>query len=102
MTRDLMPRVLRQGKVCTSAVGTLRFLSLPQGPSLFSVVVSKRVAKSAVVRNKLKRWGREVAHTNFQHAGSSYAAVFTFRPQKAPLRFTEFKESLSFMLRQMR
>lgn len=53
VTKTLFPEILGKGVFCSSATFTARFLA---SPSLkCSVVVSKKAAGTAVLRNRLKR-----------------------------------------------
>jgi ribonuclease P protein component len=56
LTTGLFDQVFRTGKVEHGRLFWMRSASLPTGlPSRFAVAVSKKVAKTAVLRNKMKR-----------------------------------------------
>src|SRR3989344_8876748 len=67
-TKEEISQVLRRGHRLDSPLFTLRITSLPKGPSAVAVVVSKRVARQAVVRNTLERRGRELLRKGLQGA----------------------------------
>ena len=56
-------KVFAQGRAFFNPLFTVKFLTRPGQASRFTVVVSTKVAKSAVVRNRLKRLTREFIRT---------------------------------------
>src|SRR5581483_6403257 len=52
---SLFPSILEKSTLRSTEYFTLRFMKKMAQPSRFSVVVSKKVAKTAVGRNKYKR-----------------------------------------------
>ena len=53
VTSEVFSRVLKKGKTCHSDNFTLRFISGTSGRA--AVIVSKKIAKTAVSRNTIKR-----------------------------------------------
>ncbi len=58
--RENFEKVMKKGGFLNSSFFTLRFLKNPLNSTYFSVVVAKKVAKTAVMRNKIRRRGYAV------------------------------------------
>jgi len=50
------------------------------GPSRFGFVISKKIDKRAVVRNRIKRLLREVVRKNLEKIAAGFDVVFVARP----------------------
>ncbi len=70
LPRALFDEVFKRGKRVTAPFATLQFLASSALEARFSAVVSKKVAKTAVVRNRLHR--------------RSYAALASLLPKIKP------------------
>lgn len=71
-------RVYRQGRVARNKLGTLHIASVEGAKnSKVAVVVSKKVNKSAVSRNRIRRRIFEIVRTNNNYANSQMSIVFT-------------------------
>ena len=55
VTKALFPELMAKGALCSTALLSMRFLPADTSPSRFSVTVSKKVAKLAVDRNRIRR-----------------------------------------------
>ncbi|MCL5432500.1 MAG: ribonuclease P protein component [Patescibacteria group bacterium] len=67
---------LRQAKTVDSALFKIRFLKNNLSFNRFAFVVSKRVDKKAVVRNKIKRILRECVQKNIDDLNTGYDILF--------------------------
>jgi ribonuclease P protein component len=76
--KKMFPLLLRGAKVFKNNVFLLRFVSEIGGPR-FCFSVSKKVAKSAVVRNRLRRAGYKELQKYIPRIKSNVLAVFSFR-----------------------
>lgn len=55
INREDFEKVMKKGGFLNSSFFTLRFLKNPINSTHFSIVVAKKVAKTAVLRNKIRR-----------------------------------------------
>ncbi|MBP7837166.1 ribonuclease P protein component [Candidatus Saccharibacteria bacterium] len=78
--------VQRNGSVRRSLEMQLRYLENPRRKdSRFAVVVSKKVAKSAVTRNRIRRRVYEIIRTELLAAGGVYDIVLSINSDKAAI-----------------
>ncbi len=65
------------GKFLTTPYFSFSFIKRETNlPSRFGFIVSKKISKSAVVRNKVKRMLREIVRKNINSVKGSWDAVF--------------------------
>lgn len=81
-----------------SLVLTLRFLGPKDGQSRFSFVVPKSVAKSAVLRNTLRRRGYSAVNELQRGVNRGFTCVFFFKKGAEGLSFGRIKEEVSGLL----
>lgn len=55
INRETFEEIMKKGRIIHSGLFSMRFLKNPLNTSSFSVVVAKKVAKTAVSRNKIRR-----------------------------------------------
>ncbi len=60
ISRENFENIMKKGGLTNSGLFSLRFLKNPENTTHFSVVVSKKVAKTAVLRNKIRRRGYSI------------------------------------------
>lgn len=53
--REIFEKVMKKGGFLNSGLFSLRFLKNPENTTSFSVVVAKKIAKTAILRNKIRR-----------------------------------------------
>lgn len=53
--RETFDEIMKKGRIVHSGLFSLRFLKNPEKSTHFGVVVSKKIAKTAVLRNKIRR-----------------------------------------------
>ncbi|NLA43300.1 ribonuclease P protein component [Candidatus Saccharibacteria bacterium] len=69
--------VYKNGKTVRCRLFTLRYIDNPRRKlSRFSVVISKKVSKSAVVRNRIRRRIYEIVRTHLPEIKGTYDVVF--------------------------
>ncbi|HSX48812.1 MAG TPA: ribonuclease P protein component [Candidatus Saccharimonadales bacterium] len=83
LTKKIDFENLRQnGKFLTTPYFSFSFIKRETGtPSRFGFIVSKKISKSAVVRNKVKRTLREIVRKNISTVKGSWDAVFLVKPR---------------------
>jgi len=83
---------LKKGKRFDS--GTIRIILLPN-PELkklkVAFLVSKRLGRESVLRNKIKRWFREIFRTNKQYFPDQVQIIITSPRPYAELDYTSLK-----------
>lgn len=86
-----------RGRAFFNPLFTLKFLKKPQPPARFAVVVSTKVSKKAVARNRIKRHIREFVRLNIQRfVPGDYSVVV--KPAAANVEGSELKSRLSQFL----
>ena len=60
INREDFEKMMKMGRLCNGGLFSLRFLKNTGKSTHFSVVVSKKVAKTAVLRNKIRRRGYSI------------------------------------------
>src|SRR3989344_5535785 len=98
MNADLFPRVLRRGAIKSPSF-SLHCLPLSPGEkSRIAVVVSKRVARTAVGRNALKRRSRELLKGALSRGSVPYALILRLAPTAASRTRRELRTELEKLL----
>lgn len=104
VTRALLLDVKAHGKAFHSNVATLRILPTSETlgvgtSSAFSVVVSKKVARSAVERNTLRRRAYQALANIFGNIQDPYVGVFFLKGSVKQLSFRELEHEFEILLR---
>jgi ribonuclease P protein component len=99
-TKKLLEKVIKSGKTHNSPHISLKAIILSSlKTSMFSFVVSKRVAKHAVRRNLLKRRGRSVISSIKPNIKNGYIGVFFLKSGSSALLFKQLKEEIISLLK---
>ncbi|TSC76528.1 MAG: ribonuclease P protein component [Parcubacteria group bacterium Gr01-1014_31] len=94
--------VLRHGAMVRGGGLTVRVLPTGRQGSRFAFVVSNKVSKHAVQRNRLRRQLRELVRAMLPEVAGGYDVVVTVQPGR-PVRTTvALKDSLAIALRRVR
>lgn len=93
-------KVYRQGKTNRNKLGSLHFVKLDGGEySKVAVVVSKKVNKSAVARNRIRRRVFEIIRQGHIANYQGHALVFTvFLPEAESIDHRELKRLVDDLL----
>jgi ribonuclease P protein component len=84
----------KQGKRLKSKFFAVVFITNNVGFNRFAFIVSSKVDKRAVVRNKLKRRMREIIRANYQKIKPSFDFIIIALPQSVKVSFEELKADL--------
>lgn len=64
------------------------------GPSRFACVVSLKVSKKAVVRNKIRRRGYAAVRENMAKIRDGYGVMMIFKPEAVKVEFSELRHDI--------
>lgn len=95
--REMFPLVSK-GKAVSSDIFLLKFVNLKQTGKMFCFSVSKKIAKNAVLRNKLRRSGYRLIEKYIPLIKTNVLAVFYFK--KIPESDEKMEKSIKFALKE--
>ncbi len=75
INRENFEKVMKKGGFLNSSLFSLRFLKNPEKITHLSVVVAKKVAKTAVLRNKIRRRGYSVLQKSTKESKNPYFII---------------------------
>jgi len=92
---QLFKEILNKGKVRHFDYFSVKFLKSPlKEESKFTFVISKKVEKKAVLRNKLKRKAFNIINNNYKNLPSSINIIFFFKKEVKKLKFEVLKKEI--------
>jgi len=94
-------RIYRQGRKVTSPLLMMKFLSNQEEFSRFGIVVSSKVAKQAVIRNKIKRRIGEVIRNNQAKIPPGYDFVVISSPRAKQCKNQDIVDNLRKLFSQV-
>lgn len=100
-TRTRIPTIIRRGKKVMTSEIKMYFIASQERDSRIAILVSKKIDKRAVVRNKLRRRTREIIHSLLPHTKSSYDIVISFQKGAQNLSFQELKKKLNIFFKSL-
>ena len=86
--------IFKNGKAKTGGFIFLKFLKNDLNVSRFGFIVSLKIAKKAVVRNKIKRRLRQVIRNNINEIKPGFDIVITAKPEIVNKNYQEIKNEL--------
>jgi ribonuclease P protein component len=95
-------RVFQQGASAYAAFLGLKVAANNLPESRFAILVSKKIDKKAVARNKLKRQIRNILRADYVQKIKGYDVVIVCLPPIAGKDFNEIKEELGFAFRKLK
>lgn len=109
ITRENFEKVMKKGGLLNSSLFSLRFLQNPYKTTHFSVVVSKKVAKTAVSRNRIRRRAYSVLKKEVYSSEKPYPPeqgvrswggfIILFAKKGAETaKFVDFQVDISYLL----
>ena len=96
LTREEFNRFFVSGKRFHS--GMMQLVHAPHNSFHASVVVSKKVERRAVKRNKLRRQVYDIVRRAKTHEGLTGVYIIMLKPAAAQLSFQELKEHLTTLI----
>lgn len=104
LSRVLFATLLKDGAFFHSPHLSLRVVKTQKGLSKFSFVVSKKVSKSAVIRNLLRRRGYSTLQSILngglkEEMNKAAIGAFFFKKGAPKLGFGEIRDEIEFLLK---
>jgi len=91
-------RILKKGRVFRGRFLILRIIENKLGKTRFGFIVSQKISKKAVVRNKVKRRLREIMKTKIKNLKKELDIVFITLSGIELKTFSEIKEEIEEIL----
>ena len=95
LKKEFIEKVLKQGRFIAGRNISLKYFCIPGQASAFGFVVSSKIAKSAVVRNKLKRRGRAIVSKFIPFIGEGNLALVFFNEGGMKLKFKDLESEMA-------
>lgn len=99
--RNDFKKIHQQGKSILKGKLILRFLPA-EGRNLIGIIVSKKVSKKAVVRNKIKRRIRSILRDNIEKIPKGYNIIFIALSGIDKMDFSQIKSNTIFLLEKIK
>ena len=96
--RKMFPLLSNGAKTLSNNVFLVRFVSVDKHSSRFCFSVSKKISKSAVVRNRLRRIGYKLITKYILEIKPNIVAIFSFRI--LPKNEEEISKNLDLILKE--
>lgn len=92
INKELFAEIFRAGKSVSSDNLSLKIHPIPADCSVFAFVVSSKVAKRAVDRNKLKRRARHIVGKMMPEIKNGLGVIIFFKKGSEKLNFQEIEK----------
>jgi ribonuclease P protein component len=94
ISREDFEKVMKKGGFLNSSFFTFRFLENPLKSTHFSVVVSKKIAKTAVSRNKIRRRVYSIIKKHTKELKKPYFITFFAKKGVETAKFNEVEQDI--------
>jgi ribonuclease P protein component len=94
--------IFKAGKGAYSKVLGMKAISTENNESRFGILVSTKVSKKAVVRNRLKRQIRDILKQNLDNIKPGQDCVVLTLPQIKEADFKQIEEAIIFCLKRLK
>ncbi|MGC9048953.1 MAG: ribonuclease P protein component [Patescibacteria group bacterium] len=95
-------KVAKHGQSVFSRELGLKWIKNNLSVSRFGIIVSLKVSKKAVIRNKLKRRLRAIIQQNLETIKTGFDIIILSNPEIKKLNFTKLKRRLEMLLKRAR
>lgn len=102
VSQRLATEVLSRGKSVSGKFFRAVYLRVPQEPSRYSFVVSKKIAKTSPMRNRIKRRGRSVIGKEVETLPRGTMVLFFAKAGVAGASYQDIKNDLSSLSESIR
>ncbi|MBT3690143.1 ribonuclease P protein component [bacterium] len=86
--------IARKGRIASSQEITLKVLKSDIEDNRFGIVISKKVSKKAIERNKLKRQIKEIIKLELKSLKNGHSILILVSPRMIGKEYNEIKEIL--------
>ena len=97
INKELFTEIIRAGKSVSSNNLSLKIRPIPFDGNAFAFVVSSRVAKKAVDRNKLKRSARHIVVKMMPEIKNGLGIIIFFKKGSENLNFQELADEIKII-----
>lgn len=100
VNKDLFNKIFKEGSIIHSPIFLFKYIKNLENKGLYSFVVPKTVAKSAVKRNSLRRKG----YNSLRNIGiiGGISGIFFYKKGTSGVLTTEIKESIELTLKKIK
>lgn len=95
INKKLFEEILKKGKIFSSDYLHIKTLSIPEKHSVFAFVVSFKVTKKAVERNKLKRRARHIIKKILPKIKKGLGVIIFFKKGVEKMTFPELEKEIN-------
>lgn len=86
--------VFKFGRSSFDAIMGVKALSKELAANKYGIIVSTKVSKKAIDRNKIKRQIREIIHSRLEEIAQGYEVIIIILPKTKEKKYDEIKDSL--------
>lgn len=94
INKKLFEEIFKKGKIFSSDYLYIKTLPIPEKHSTFAFVVSSKVAKKAVERNKLKRRARHIVWKMMPEIKKGLSIIIFFKKGVEKMNFSELEKEI--------
>lgn len=94
-------KVFRGGKTAREGFIIFKFIENNLKKSRFCFVVSQKISKKAVLRNKIRRWMSEIVRRKIKELNKEIDAIFVALPGIENKNFGEVKRTVESLLKKI-
>ena len=99
LTKESIGKILKQGRILRGHNISLKYIADSNQPASFSFIIPAKIAKSAVLRNRLKRRGRAIVFQLLRRIKEGYSALIFFEKGSPKMKFSELENEITALLR---
>jgi len=86
--------IYKYGRTSISRLIILRFLKNNKGKSRFGFIVGNKISKKSTLRNRIKRYLREIVRNNLKQIKSGYDYILIARQAIIGKKYREIKQEI--------
>ncbi len=93
--------VFQKGKIYFSPFFNIKFLPNNLNHSRFCIIISAKISKKAVVRNKLKRRLRAILYHNLSNFSQNYDIIILTKPAAVVADYQQLQEKIQQFIKKL-
>ncbi|MFA6355166.1 MAG: ribonuclease P protein component [Candidatus Paceibacterota bacterium] len=97
ITKDIFQTILKKGSIVSGSFFLFRYIK--ESNSRYVFVVSKKIAKTAIQRNSLRRRGYNILR---QYNLKNCAGIFFYKKEALHVSLSELKKDIDFILEKIK